>query len=239
MMDKRKERKWWDEEYRENESDMRKRDNYVSIKRIKNYPIVDLGCGDGINLRPVLDETTKVIGIDFSSEALKRAKKELGCDGELRCNADFILADIEVLPLRRAAYNVTIIDTIENLENGGEKTIAEIGRVSDVSSVININFISSSLIHWLNQNYKTGLKYYNGLARSDKLGAEMSVYGREDAIRKIEELGFELLDITTSAYVYSKEDIEDYIPTIKIGEPTPEISVEKYFLIGIKRANKN
>lgn len=230
-IDKKKERKWWDEEYRENDSDTRRRDGYALIKKMDNYPIVDLGCGEGINLGPMLDKTNKVIGIDFSSEALERAKKEI------KYNADFILADIEFLPLRRALYNVIIIETIENLERGGEKTIAEIGRISDAESIININFMSSSLIHWLNQKCKTGFKYYNGFARSDKLGVEMSVYDREDAIRKIEKVGFEVLDIIPLAYSYSKENIEDYIPAIKFEESTTEVPVEKYFLTGIKRAN--
>ncbi|MFX1520582.1 MAG: class I SAM-dependent methyltransferase [Promethearchaeota archaeon] len=89
-----------------------------------NTLILDLGTGTGVLLQFLLQKNFEVIGIDFSKDMIKKAKKKIG----QRQGALFI-GDIENLPFQKETFDiVTAMTTLEFVENV-EKLLYEIWRV--------------------------------------------------------------------------------------------------------------
>lgn len=105
--------------------------NPVAISRIKEGDIVlDLGCGAGFDCflaSKRVGKTGKVIGVDMTAEMIKKAKEnaeKLGIK-----NVDFILAEIEKLPLKENSIDVIITNCVVNLTPDKLKTFKESYRV--------------------------------------------------------------------------------------------------------------
>ena len=94
------------------------------LKVQKNDLVLDLGCGPGNLIYPLLKYTSKIIGIDISKNALTVAKKYFVCK-----NVGFILADAENLPLRDECLDkIFAFEVLEHLPNP-QKALIEIYRV--------------------------------------------------------------------------------------------------------------
>lgn len=94
------------------------------------YTVLDLGSGAGNDVfvaRSVVGAEGKVIGLDFSKDMVKKAKKnalKLGYD-----NVEFIQGDIENIPLPENSIDVIISNCVLNLVPDKEKVFSEIHRV--------------------------------------------------------------------------------------------------------------
>ncbi len=89
------------------------------IKRWKPGTILDLGCGNGRNMKPFKGKF-KLIGIDYSREMVKKAKEFAK---KKKIDAEFILSDVRYLPLENAKTEYAIAIAVyhnlypEELEN--------------------------------------------------------------------------------------------------------------------------
>ncbi len=92
--------------------------------------VVDLGCGAGNDVfiaRKIIAEEGKVIGIDFTEEMIEKAnlnKEKLGYQ-----NVEFILGEIENIPLPDNFADVVISNCVLNLVPDKRKAYSEIFRI--------------------------------------------------------------------------------------------------------------
>lgn len=94
------------------------------------HRVLDLGSGAGNDVfvaRSLVGESGRVIGLDMVPEMVAKAKANatrLGCD-----NVDFILGEIEDIPLPDASVDVVISNCVLNLVPDKSRAFAEIFRV--------------------------------------------------------------------------------------------------------------
>lgn len=92
--------------------------------------VLDLGSGAGNDCfvaRAIVGETGHVVGLDFASAMLKKARentKKLGFT-----NVEFVRGDIEEMPLSSNRFNVVISNCVLNLVPDKEKAFKEVFRV--------------------------------------------------------------------------------------------------------------
>jgi len=90
--------------------------NYIRQKITKSTSILDFGCGSGeFALAFATLGPKKVLGVDFSSTVIKRAKKMLAESGRLPC--EFICANIAELEDSNRFDFITLNDVTEHLSD--------------------------------------------------------------------------------------------------------------------------
>jgi len=91
-----------------------------------NAGVLDVGCGDGRNIRTILERTDKVVGLDKDSVAVQNATKKL----EQFPNIKIVNADAVSMPFDNSSFDVvTVIGLMENLDNDKVNVLKECARV--------------------------------------------------------------------------------------------------------------
>ncbi len=105
--------------------------NPAALSKIKKGDtVLDLGSGAGIDCflaARMVGEKGKVIGIDMTEEMVEKAK--LNAKNQNIKNVEFILADIEKMPLKNDSIDVIITNCVINLTPDKTKTFKEAYRV--------------------------------------------------------------------------------------------------------------
>jgi ubiquinone/menaquinone biosynthesis C-methylase UbiE len=94
------------------------------------HHVLDLGSGAGNDCfvaRAIVGETGKVTGLDFSEEMLTKARQN--AEKLDYANVEFVLGDIEEMPLEDDQVDVVISNCVLNLVPDKDKAFAEIMRV--------------------------------------------------------------------------------------------------------------
>ncbi|MCX7985698.1 MAG: arsenite methyltransferase [Bacteroidales bacterium] len=148
--------------------------------------VLDLGSGAGNDcfiVRAIVGINGKVTGIDFTPEMVAKAKEnnlKLGYD-----NVEFILGDIENMPLPSNTYDVVISNCVLNLVPEKKKAFAEILRVLKpgghfcVSDIVTNGDVPEKIRH--------DLELYAGCIAG--------AIDQNDYLEIIKELGFEKVTI--------------------------------------------
>lgn len=89
--------------------------------------ILDLGCGDGRLITPLIKDNYDVIGMDFSFKVLKSFQSKLKFHS--RDNYKLILADAHKIPLKENSVDLVIANNLFHLLESPDDVIAEIKRV--------------------------------------------------------------------------------------------------------------
>lgn len=92
--------------------------------------VLDLGSGAGNDCfvaRSIVGESGKVIGIDFASNMLKKARENAAKLGY--SNVEFIKGDIEEIPLEDSLIDVIVSNCVLNLVPDKEKAFKQMYRV--------------------------------------------------------------------------------------------------------------
>lgn len=106
---------------RRNLDERKRRISFLDIK--KKDRVLDLGCGDGLNVGVLKKVGVKrVTGIDISPELLSIAKKE-------NKHAKFYLASAEKLPFKANSFDVVFVDSVFHHFMRYERALKEIKRV--------------------------------------------------------------------------------------------------------------
>ena len=95
--------------------------------------VLDLGSGAGLDAfvaRPIVGEEGRVIGVDLTPEMVAKARANAERLGY--ANVDFLLGDIEALPLEDEAVDVVISNCVLNLVPDKAQAFAEMYRVTRV-----------------------------------------------------------------------------------------------------------
>lgn len=105
--------------------------NPVALSHIKEGDtVLDLGSGAGIDCflaARKVGRTGKVIGVDMTEEMVERARENVKKQGIE--NIEFVLGDIENLPLKDNSVDVIISNCVINLAPDKTKTFKEAHRV--------------------------------------------------------------------------------------------------------------
>ena len=114
-------------------------------KFISNSSILEIGCGDGKLLR-LLPKENKIVGLDISTFAIKKAKKNL-----FKKNISLIIGDVFDIDFNDNTFDLVVIDgLIEHCSDKIERFIKEAYRVTNKGGYLiivltNIDFIRKIL----------------------------------------------------------------------------------------------
>jgi len=100
------------------------------IRQLPNPMLLDMGCGDGLRLFPLLDRhgTLHAVGVDTSLKSLRRALKRSDEKG-IKDRVDFILGDANLMPIKDGAFNCGLVISVLYLIRS-LSPIAELHRVT-------------------------------------------------------------------------------------------------------------
>ncbi len=113
---------------------------FINIK--KGDRVVDLGAGagnDAFVARSLVGDEGKVIGIDMTSAMISKAKEnntKLGYN-----NVEFILGDIEKIPLSDESADVVLSNCVLNLVPNKQKAFSEVYRILNSTGKFSISDI--------------------------------------------------------------------------------------------------
>ena len=96
----------------------------------KGHTVLDLGSGAGLDVfvaRKIVGEEGRVIGVDMTPEMIDKARQNAEKHGFT--NTEFVLGDIEDLPVDSESVDVTISNCVLNLVPDKRKAFDEIYRV--------------------------------------------------------------------------------------------------------------
>ncbi len=156
--------------------------NPVAISKIKEGDtVLDLGCGAGFDCflaSKKVGKTGKVIGVDMTEEMIKKAKvnaEKLGIK-----NTEFILGEIEKLPVQDNSIDIIISNCVINLTPDKVKVFKEAYRVLKEGGKIYLSDIV--LLEELSEDQKND----KDLLSSCVAGALL----KKDYLNKIKNTGF-------------------------------------------------
>lgn len=88
-----------------------------------NSKVLDIGCGEGRNMKSILEVTPNVYGVDNDAKAVEDAQKNLP-------NIQVVQGEAISLPFEDKTFDVvTFLMTLPNLDNDKEKSFQEVSRV--------------------------------------------------------------------------------------------------------------
>ncbi len=158
--------------------------NPVAISKIKEGDtVLDLGCGAGFDCflaAKKVGAKGKVIGVDMTEEMIKKARlnaKKFGAK-----NTEFILAEIENLPLKDDSIDIIITNCVVNLTPDKSKAFKEAYRVLRKGGRI---YLSDIVL----------LKELPKEQRNDKdllTGCVAGALLKKDYLNKIKDIGFDV-----------------------------------------------
>jgi demethylmenaquinone methyltransferase/2-methoxy-6-polyprenyl-1,4-benzoquinol methylase len=114
----------WEEACIDTRRDMKSRKRRLSLFKIKkNEKVLDLGCGDGLNIQALRESGIKnIIGLDISKELLAIARKE-------NKGVKFVQATAEKLPFKANSFDIVLVDSVFHHFLKYEPALKEIKRV--------------------------------------------------------------------------------------------------------------
>lgn len=185
--------------------------------------VLDLGSGagnDAFIASKLTGETGKVIGLDMTTEMIDRAnanKSKVGIS-----NVEFILGEIEDMPLEENSIDVILSNCVLNLVPNKEKAFSEMYRVLKSGGRFSVSDIV--LIGDIPDKIKTAAEMYSGCVS----GATKY----DEYLRIIEKTGFNNTRIVKEKLIHlpfdllknylNEEEISSYL---KIGTPIKSITV--------------
>lgn len=156
--------------------------NPVGFSSIKERDtVLDLGCGAGIDCflaAKRVGEKGRVIGVDMTEEMIKKAK--LNAEKSGIKNIEFVLGEIENLPLKDNTADIIITNCVINLTPDKSKTFKEAYRVLKPGGKIYLSDIV--LLQELSEEQRNDKNLLTGCVAGALL--------REDYLNKIKKAGF-------------------------------------------------
>ena len=116
--------KHWEEACVNTRRSLAQRKRRLKLFHIKKTDrVLDLGCGDGLNIRILVQSGIKrIIGVDISKELLKVAKK-------INPMTKFYLASSEALSFKDSSFDIVLVDSVFHHLMQFTKSLKEIKRV--------------------------------------------------------------------------------------------------------------
>jgi arsenite methyltransferase len=158
--------------------------NPLSYSKInKGDVVLDLGCGAGIDVilaSEKVGKSGKVIGIDMTEEMINKAKENARKSNI--SNADFIVAEIESLPLDDNSVDIIITNCVINLTPDKTEAFREAYRVLKPKGKMYLSDIV--LLEELSEEQKNDGELLSGCVSG--------ALQKEDYLKKIINVGFDV-----------------------------------------------
>ncbi len=171
----------------------------------KGEVVLDLGCGAGFDVflaaRKVGDKG-KVIGVDMTEAMIEKAQAN-AVDNNIE-NVEFILGEIEDLPLEDNSVDVIISNCVINLSPAKEKVFAEAKRVLKDGGRIAISDILK--VEEFPEEVKANLDNYSSCVTGS--------IEKKNLISILENLEFKNIEVERKNY--SDDIVEDWISGVNI-----------------------
>ncbi|MEX2204997.1 MAG: class I SAM-dependent methyltransferase [Myxococcota bacterium] len=154
----------------------------------KGSRVLDLGCGAGVPVAAALARRHRVVGVDFSAEQIRRARSNVP-------TAEFIEADLMSLALAAGSFDAAV----------AFYSIFHLPREEHEELLRRVHGWLAPGGHFL---ATVARDREDGYTEDGFFGVPMywSNWGREDYVRMLEELGFELLATGTLGHGYSDSE---------------------------------
>jgi arsenite methyltransferase len=186
--------------------------DYANIKN--GDKVLDLGSGAGIDafiISKIVGDSGKVVGLDMTKAMIEKAetnkaKYDVG-------NIDFILGEIEEMPLNENTFDVVVSNCVINLVPDKAKAFSEIHRVLKPGGSFCISDIVLNGV--LPEKFKSIVDFYTGciagaIQENDYYATIKSAGFDSVSIHKKKEV--EIADDVLMNYL-SKDEVEDFIKT--------------------------
>ncbi|GAB1857655.1 arsenite methyltransferase [Flavobacteriaceae bacterium MHTCC 0001] len=183
--------------------------------------VLDLGCGAGNDVfiaRSIVGESGKVVGLDMTEDMLKKAeenKTKLGYS-----NIEFVLGEIEDMPLEDNQFDVVVSNCVLNLVPNKNKAYQEVYRVLKPTG----HFCMSDVV--LTSHLSNQLKDRPELYASCVSGALL----KEDYEQAIKDVGFKNIEIVKERpIILSDEKLKVALTEEELtdfrSQPSPVLSI--------------
>jgi len=169
--------------------------------------VLDLGCGAGFDVflaARKVGNKGKVIGIDMTEAMIKKAKANAE-KNEVN-NVEFILGEIENLPVEDNSIDVIISNCVINLSPAKEKVFTEAKRVLKPGGRLAISDILKA--EEFPAAIKANLDNYSGCVTGS--------IARDELLSILEELEFKNIEVERKSH--SDQIVEDWISGIDINK---------------------
>ncbi|MFH1575468.1 MAG: arsenite methyltransferase [Candidatus Nealsonbacteria bacterium] len=158
--------------------------NPVAMSKIKEGDtVLDLGCGAGFDCflaSKKVGEHGKVIGLDMTEEMIERAK--INAKNSNIKNVEFILGEIEKLPIKDNSVDVVISNCVINLTPNKAESFKEVYRVLKPGGRVYLSDIV--LLGELTEEQKNDKDLLSGCVAG--------ALQKEDYLNKIKNIGFKV-----------------------------------------------
>jgi len=178
-----------------------------------NIKVLDIGCGDGHDLKKFSDTTSKIYGIDPSEKFINQAKKELP-------EAEFIVGYGENIPFDNNYFDLVISKYAIQTSTKAKECLMEAARVLKPDGILHVlikhpmqQFLEKKKfqkkpINYFNQENVESI-IYGGLITLNEPTHKMEDYLNKDFFEK-----FELIDYRENFDFPASEQIDgDIYPT--------------------------
>ena len=183
--------------------------------------VLDLGCGAGNDVfiaRSIVGEEGKVVGLDMTIDMLKKAeenKTKLGYE-----NVEFVLGEIEEMPLEENKFDVVVSNCVLNLVPDKNKAYEEVYRVLKPTG----HFCISDVV--LSQPLPEKVSNRPELYASCVSGALL----KEAYVQAIKDAGFNTIEIVKERpIILSDEKLKKALTDVELvnfrSEPSPVLSI--------------
>lgn len=165
---------------------------------MEGHTVLDLGSGAGIDAfisRKQTGESGRVIGVDFTAEMIRKARKnatKLGYE-----NVEFIEGDIENLPIEDQSIDVVISNCVLNLVPDKSKAFKEIYRVIRPGG----HFCISDIViqGQLPERLRESAALYAGCITG--------AIGKDDYLNLLREMGFSEVKVVKERIIRLPDDL--------------------------------
>jgi 2-polyprenyl-6-hydroxyphenyl methylase/3-demethylubiquinone-9 3-methyltransferase len=114
------------------------------INECKNLKILDIGCGGGLLAEEFTKLGAKVVGIDISHEAIKKAKEHAN---QNNLDIKYVAGEAERLPFSDKFDIVVCADVFEHVNNL-DRCISELARILKPGGLLFYDTINKTLLSW-------------------------------------------------------------------------------------------
>jgi len=130
---------------------VRKRIEYVKkilreyVKSDRNKKILDLGCGDGPNLRWLANFSKDLCGTDYNFLRLVRAEKNMAKEG---IHVKFFLTDIMSLPFEENSFDIVFFNHVIEHINDDLQALRNIYKITKKGGLVIIGTPNEGALFW-------------------------------------------------------------------------------------------
>jgi len=219
-------RLWKSRDYDEERVTLDGRDGEIEFDEeimevIGGKDVLDVGCGVGLFTLEIAKRATKVVGIDFSDEALMRARRNQADAGQK--NLRFEQADAGNLPFADAEYDVVV--SRRGPVTSSSKTLSEAHKVLRQNGLL--------MEITIGERDKENLLRIFGRGQMYGVKEPVSVSKR----RMLEQAGFREIEVVNYLATEIFESMKDLIIRLRSAPIIPDFDIEsdKPFLATVER----